>query len=88
MHAHTSPAGEVRPRRPAGARGHNGSDLVVHNPAASGGAAVVELDVIESDQLVLHEGQVRQPGPRVAGVRVVEQQDRPGAVDLEKDVPD
>ena len=69
-------------------RGGNGSDPVAGNPPALGGAAVVELDVIESHQHVLHERQARKPDPRVVDVRVVEQQDRPGAVGLEKDVSD
>jgi len=61
---------------------------VAGNPADLGGAVVVELDVFKSDQVAFHEGQPRKPDPRVVGVGVVEQQDRPGAVGLEKDVPD
>jgi hypothetical protein len=61
---------------------------VAGNPTGLGGAVVVELDVVESDQVAFNEGQARKPDPRAVGVDVVEQQDRPGAVGLEKDLPD
>ncbi len=64
----------------------SGPRWVVRTPL--GGTVVVEFDVVESDQFVPGEGQARQPVPRVVGVGVVEHQDRPGAVGLDKDVPD
>src|SRR6516164_9177053 len=56
--------------------------------AGSGRAGVVELYVVEGDELVLNEGQARQPVTRLLGADVVEQEDRPGPVGLEEDLPD
>jgi hypothetical protein len=54
----------------------------------SGGAGVVQFDVVERDQVVLDERQGRELSRRLGGTGVVEEQDGPAAVRLEEDVPD